>query len=161
MVDHLVDQARRSEREGLVARADAAAVVAERVRFWLALAEDQGRDVEVDLPGRPVPVGASEGDLAALVDALLDNVFSHTPEGAPVRIELRSTAGGAQLVVEDGGPGYPDGLDVADRGVSGGGSTGLGMSIVAATAEESGGALTLGSSRWSGARTEVRLGPPA
>jgi signal transduction histidine kinase len=161
MVDHLVDQARRSEREGLVARADATAVVAERVRFWLALAEDQGRDVEVDLPGRPLPVGASEGDLAALVDALLDNVFSHTPEGAPVRIALRSAADGAVLVVEDGGPGYPDGLDVADRGVSGGGSTGLGMSIVAATAEESGGGLTLGSSRWGGARTEVRLGPTA
>ena len=112
----------------------------ERVRFWLALAEDQGRDVEVELPRAPLLVGASEGDLAALVDALLDNVFSHTSEGEPVRVELGpGPGGGALLVVEDGGPGYPDSLDVADRGVSGGGSSGLGMSIVATTAEASGG----------------------
>jgi signal transduction histidine kinase len=162
MVDHLVDQARRSEREGLVARADAVAVVGERVRFWLALAEDQGREVEVDLPEGALLVGASEGDLAALVDALLDNVFSHTSEGEPVRVELGpGPGGGALLVVEDGGPGYPDSLDVADRGVSGGGSSGLGISIVATTAEASGGRLSLGSSRWGGARTEVLLGPPA
>ena len=162
MVDHLVDQARRSEREGLVARSDAVAVVGERVRFWLALAEDQGRVVEVDLPDGVLPVGASDHDLAALVDALLDNVFSHTSEGAPVRVRLGpSPGGGALLVVEDGGPGYPGSLDVADRGVSGGGSSGLGMSIVATTAEASGGGLSLGSSRWGGARTEVRLGPPA
>ena len=162
MVDHLVDQARRSEREGLVARCDAVAVVGERVRFWLALAEDQGRDVEIELAGDALLVGASEGDLAALVDALLDNVFSHTSEGEPVRVELGpGTGGGALLVVEDGGPGYPDSLDVADRGVSGGGSSGLGMSIVASTAEASGGRLSLGASRWGGARTEVHLGPPA
>jgi len=162
MVDHLVDQARRSEREGLVARADAVAVVGERVRFWLALAEDQGREVEVELPEGPLLVAASDGDLAALVDALLDNVFSHTSEGEPVRVELGPTpAGGALLVVEDGGPGYPDSLDVADRGVSGGGSSGLGISIVATTAEASGGRLSLGSSRWGGARTEVLLGAPA
>ena len=142
MVDHLVDQARRSEREGLVARADAVAVVGERVRFWLALAEDQGRDVELDLADGSLPVGASEGDLSALVDALLDNVFSHTAEGEPVRVELGpAPGGGALLVVEDGGEGYPDNLDVADRGVSGGGSSGLGMSIVATTAVTSGGSL--------------------
>ncbi|WP_432478142.1 ATP-binding protein [Nocardioides sp. GXQ0305] len=162
MVDHLVVQARRSEREGLVAMADAGAVVRDRVDFWLALAEDQGRDVAVDLPRDPLPVGASEDDLAALVDALLDNVFTHAPEGSPVAVTLQAApAGGALLVVEDGGPGYPEGLDVTDRGVSGGGSTGLGMSIVATTAEASGGSLVLGSSRWGGARTEVRLGPPA
>jgi signal transduction histidine kinase len=67
-------------------------------------------------------------------------------------------------VVEDDGPGYPEDLDVTRRGTSGAGSTGLGMSIVAATAAESGGRLTLARTTTgqspSGARAEVTLGPP-
>ena len=66
------------------------------------------------------------------------------------------------LIVEDGGPGLPEGVHVAARGISGAGSTGLGLSIVAATAAESGGRLLLGrSAALSGARVEVFLGPPA
>ena len=64
------------------------------------------------------------------------------------------------LGVDDAGPGYPDGLDVVHRGTSGAGSTGLGLSIVARTAEESGGGLALGRSPLGGARAEVVLGPP-
>ncbi|QBR93080.1 sensor histidine kinase [Nocardioides euryhalodurans] len=161
MVDHLVTEARRSEREGLVARSDAVAVLGERARFWEPLAEDQGRAFEVVVPGGPIPVSTSEGDLAALLDALLDNVFTHTPEGAAVRVRLTpAPGGGALLVVEDAGPGYPADLDVTHRGVSGGGSTGLGMSIVAATAEESAGEVRLLRSDLGGARTEVRIGAP-
>ena len=64
------------------------------------------------------------------------------------------------LAVEDAGPGYPDGLDVARRGASGAGSTGIGMSIVATTAAESGGRLVFARSSSGGARAEVTLGPP-
>lgn len=160
MVDHLVTQARRSEREGLVAQSDAVAVLRERSDFWAPLAEDQGRDFVLSVPAGRVVVATSFPDLSALLDALLDNVFTHTPEGAAVRLELAPLdSGGALLVVEDGGPGYPEGVDVALRGVSGGGSTGLGMSIVAVTAAESGGSLTVSRSDLGGARTEVRLGP--
>ena len=43
-VDEIVREARRSEREGLDPQTDAVAVLAERVRHWAPLAEDQGRD---------------------------------------------------------------------------------------------------------------------
>ena len=62
MVDHVVREARRSEREGLVAGADGLAVVAERAEFWRPLAEDQDRAYDVDLPvagSGPVRVRAS------------------------------------------------------------------------------------------------------
>ena len=48
-VDEIVREARRSEREGLDPQTDAVAVIAERVRHWEALAEDQGRAYAMDL----------------------------------------------------------------------------------------------------------------
>ena len=164
MVDHVVREARRSEREGLVAGADGLAVVADRAEFWRPLAEDQDRAYDVDLPTAgtgPVRVRASAADLEALFDALMDNVFTHTDEGIAVHVTVSvPSSGGLVLVVEDAGPGYPDDLDVTRRGSSGAGSTGLGMSIVATTAAESGGRLVLGRSSSGGARAEVTLGPP-
>ena len=160
-VDQVVREARRSEREGLVAAVDAAAVVEDRVGFWSLLAEDQGRTltlrVRVD---RPVAVRSSEADLAAAVDVLLDNVFSHTPDGADVVLTLAARhEGGARLVVADAGPGLAS-TDLAERGTSGGGSTGLGLSIATRTAAESGGSLTLGrSDELGGAEVVVDLGP--
>ncbi len=160
-VDHVVREARRSEREGVVPESDAVAVVAERARFWAPLAEDQGRpfDVRVELPG-PVPVPTSVEDLRAVVDVLLDNVFTHTADDAAVLVALAARdGGGLRLTVDDAGPGFPDGVDVAGRGESGVGSTGLGLAIVEKTATESGGGLSWGVSPYGGARVVVDLGP--
>jgi len=162
MVDHVVREARRSEREGLVAASDGVTVLSERVRFWAPLAEEQGRALTFtgEVTG-PVWVRASEPDLHALVDVLLDNVFTHAPEGTPIRVDLAARLeGGLVLTVEDGGPGFPSDLDVARRGASGAGSTGLGLAIVDRTATESGGGLSLGRSPMGGARAAVELGAP-
>lgn len=162
-VDHVVREARRSEREGLVGVIDGAEVLAARALFWEPLADDQGRGfVLVDATSGPVPVRAGEEDLAALIDVLLDNVFSHAPEPASVRVTLAPIdGGGLRLTVEDGGPGLPssDLMDVVRRGESGGGSTGLGLSIVDKTATESGGGLSVGRSALGGAQVVVDLGP--
>lgn len=159
-VDHVVREARRSEREGVVPHTDGVAVVAERARFWAPLAEDLGRPFDVRVgPTGPVPVRTSEEDLQALVDVLLDNVFSHTPDGAAVAVTLaHRPGGGLVLTVDDGGPGFPEGLDVTGRGESGAGSTGLGLSIVDRTATESGGGLSWGVSPLGGGRVVVELG---
>ena len=79
-------EARRAVRDELPATTEVAPVVAERVAFWLPLAEDQGRRldlvVELRTPGGSPLVGLAEDDLGELVDTLLDNVFAHTPDGA-------------------------------------------------------------------------------
>lgn len=159
MVDHLVHEAGRASRQGLLPECDAAAVVRERAEFWSALAEDQQRELGVHVASGPVPVAVPEGDLSALVDILFDNVFSHTPEGTPVRVML--TAGpDVTLSMEDGGPGLPADVDVRRRGASGGGSSGLGLSIATRTAVDSGGRLEVGRSpALGGARVTVHLGP--
>jgi signal transduction histidine kinase len=159
LVDQAVREARRSEREGLVPEVDAAAVLTERASFWRPLAEDQGRPFTIEGPAGGHPVRASSGDLAALLDVLLDNVFTHTPDGASIEVRMTPRAGGGLvLVVEDGGPGFT--AAAVERGVSDAGSTGLGLSIAAKTATESGGGLRVGSAAGGGGRVEVELGPP-
>ena len=75
-----------------------------------------------------------------------------------MRVEPRA-GGGARLVMDDAGPGFPDGI-VPERGRSGAGSTGLGLDIVRRTAEAAGGELRLGSSDAGGARVVAEFGPP-
>ncbi|MER7505348.1 HAMP domain-containing sensor histidine kinase [Nonomuraea pusilla] len=148
----IAEARRRSAGRG---SCDATAVVGERVRFWSVLAEDQGREVSVSLPAVPLEVAVGAEDLAACVDALLGNVFAHTPEGTAMAVRLTRRGGGALLAVEDAGPGF--GPSMLERGTSGGGSTGLGLDIVRRTAESCGGRLAVSSPAGGGARVEVFL----
>lgn len=137
----VIRAARRGVREGVHPRCDAAAVAAERVAFWRPLAEDQGRAVTVEVPRDPVWVRSTVDDLGAALDALIENVMAHTPEGTAFAIALRPTAHGADLTVSDEGPGLPE--HALARGMSDRGSSGLGLDIARGAAEASGGALTL------------------
>jgi signal transduction histidine kinase len=160
-VSEIIREARRPVREGVVPGCDAGEVVSERMAFWSALADEEGRRAGFAAAPEPVPVRISRDDLSACVDALLDNVFTHTPEGCGFAVELvRLPNGGARLSVADDGPGLP-GPDVLERGRSERGSTGLGLDIVRRAAAGSGGTVTIGSSASGGARVVVELGPPA
>lgn len=160
-VNAIVWQARRPVRHDIAIECDAAAVVADRVRFWSLLAVEEQRVVDTDLADQPVPVRAGQEDLAACVDALLGNVFAHTPPGCGLAVRLtRRPGGGALLVVSDDGPGLP-GPQAAERGRSGSGSTGLGLDIVRRVATGSGGRAVFGNGPAGGARIVVELGPPA
>lgn len=158
-VDQLISDARRPEREGVGARVDLAAVAAERARFWRALAEDEGRVFEVSLPERPAIVAVTEPDAEALLDVLLDNVFTHAGAGVAVRVELSLSDGRAVLSVEDGGAGFPDASGDRRHGPRrhGPGSTGIGLDIARRTADHAGGSLVIETSDLGGAAVRVRL----
>jgi signal transduction histidine kinase len=138
-------------------------VVEDRVAFWRALAEDQGREVDLALPAAAVDVRASAADLEAALDALLGNVIAHTPEATGFSVSLQPAMdGGGVLVVADEGPGFADGVAALGRGESLAGSTGLGLDIARRTAMASGGDIRLGrSANRGGACVTMRLGPPA
>jgi signal transduction histidine kinase len=157
-VTGLIQQARWRSTTANGARADAAAVVRDRVAFWSVLAEDTARAVTLDLAGSPLPVGVSPDELAAAVDALLGNVFAHTPDGTAFAVRLTgSPGGGAILSISDEGPGMPAGL--VHRGASAAGSTGLGLDIARRAAQTSGGQLEIAGAARGGAVVTLRLGP--
>jgi signal transduction histidine kinase len=160
MVDEVIHEARRPVREGVRASCDAVAVVRGRAEFWRVLAEDQARALTVSLPPGPRMVRCDDVDLSEALDALINNVFHHTEEGAALAVTMTAEGVGTLLVVEDGGAGLPETAVVA-RGASTAGSTGLGLDIARRTAERSGGYLeTDVSARLGGAAVTMHLGPP-
>lgn len=160
VVDEVIREARRPIREGAAARADAVAIVAERMRFWSVLAEDQNRHTMTKIAAEPVYVRVSPPDLVDAVDAIIGNVFSHTPEGCAYAVSIHPTSTGASIIVDDAGPGLESHAMIA-RGESGAGGTGLGLDIARRTAESSGGELFVGRSPMGGARIELALGAAA
>lgn len=153
-VSGLIRQA-RSRSDPAPARCDAAAVVSERAAFWAVLAEDTGRAMEVDLVPGPQPVALAAEELAAAVDALLGNVFAHTPDGTPFSVRLTAAP---SVIIADRGPGMPESL--VTRGVSGGDSTGLGLDIARRAASASGGHLSIRPVRPAGTEVVLQLGRP-
>ncbi|MFB7663640.1 ATP-binding protein [Kitasatospora sp. NPDC056138] len=129
-----------------------------RVGFWSVLAEQQDRVCMFEATDEPTPVRLSEDDLAAVVDALVGNVFRHTPQGTGFAVSVQRTAQSVVLVVEDGGRGIDDPAGALSRGVSTGGSTGLGLDIARSAADSTRGSVRILRSPSGGARVEVVLG---
>lgn len=152
-VDAVIKQARRPIRQGAGVSSNLGQIVKDRVGFWSPLAEEQGRRWKVKVDPNVV-VSVPESDVEAVIDALLTNVFAHTDEGTAFAV--RVTEHGV-LEVQDAGNGFPAAF--VERGVSGGGSTGLGLDIVRQTAEAEGGSITVGTSPLGGAKISVVFTP--
>ncbi|MDQ0787143.1 HAMP domain-containing sensor histidine kinase [Streptomyces sp. B3I8] len=160
-VDTIIRTAREAKPQttapGPGAGCDAAEVVRERMEFWSALAEDEGRKVRTAGIDRPVRIPVARADLAAALDALLGNVFRHTPEGTAFAVDVHHAEDAVIVLVSDAGPGItdPDAAMARGRGSGSDGSTGLGLDIVRRLAESTGGDVRIGSSVLGG--TEVRI----
>ncbi|RFU36364.1 sensor histidine kinase [Actinomadura logoneensis] len=154
-IDEIIDLARRDDRE--TARCDAAEVVRRRLEFWSALADDQDREVDVLLPDDPLPVPVAAAELAAAVDALLGNIFRHTPHGTPFSVTVHRGRDTTGLLFSDAGPGVAEPEAALRRGASGAGSTGLGLDIARRLAESTGGSLRIDTSPMGGAQIQVWL----
>ena len=155
--DFIIREARRPVRRESEEGCDISAVVAGRVDFWLPLAEEQGRAVAVVIADGVARVSVPQGDAEAMIDALLENALSHTPEGTSMKVDVSFDGDDVVISVEDAGRGFVD-ESVVDRGASSADSTGLGLDIVRRTVEGSQGALSIGRSReLGGAGIVIRL----
>jgi len=110
---------------------------------------------ELDLPEEPVEVRGDPARLHQIVANLLANARTHTAAGTTVRTRITPEGQQVRLTVSDDGPGVPESLqhNVFQRFARGdgsrnraAGSTGLGLSIVAAVVQAHGGAVELRSS---------------
>ena len=155
-IDELI-VATRSAPTGRGGVSDLSTVVSARCSFWAVLAEEQRRLMTLNVADHG-PVDLSREAVEAVVDALIGNVFSHTDPGTPFDVTLGSQGGRPWLEVSDHGPGFAS-RRLAERGVSGAGSTGLGLDIVRRTAESAGGGMEMNDRPGGGAVVRVWLGP--
>lgn len=159
-VDQMIQDVRRPAASGQpeAPAADLGAVVRHRSTFWKVLADEQDRPVEVATQGGRLPVPLSPDELGAVIDSLMDNIFTHTGPGAGYRISARPGSDQtAVLTIEDSGAGFDENA-LIERGRSGGGSTGLGLDIVRKAAERTGGSLSISNTTKGGGRLEVVFG---
>ncbi|WP_374772898.1 HAMP domain-containing histidine kinase [Streptomyces sp. NBC_01310] len=119
-----------------MAPSDLGAVVAEAAAFWSGPCARHGVELRLERPGGtgepeeaegvegtgepgragragraalPVLVETDPFRVRQLIDGLVQNALRVTPEGAPLVLAVRPTAGGgAELQVRDGGPGLTD-----------------------------------------------------
>jgi two-component system OmpR family sensor kinase len=109
---------------------------------------------QLEVPDEPVEIQGDPARLHQIIANLLGNARTHTAPGTIVRTYLVREEDEVKLMVRDNGPGVPEELqpDVFQRFARGdtsrnraAGSTGLGLSIVAAVAEAHGGSVSLDS----------------
>jgi two-component system OmpR family sensor kinase len=109
---------------------------------------------ELDVPDEPIEVPGDQARLHQILANLLANARTHTPSGTTVVTRLRREGEWVRLSVNDDGPGVPGALqrNVFERFTRGeesrsrgAGSTGLGLSIVAAVGQAHGGRVELSS----------------
>ena len=96
--------------------------------------------------GRPL-AKATTARLREAIGVLLDNALRHG--AGSVSLSVRSGEATVAIEVADGGNGVPDELvaHIFDRGVSGVGSTGVGLALARALVESDGGRLELSVAR--------------
>ncbi|HET6483266.1 MAG TPA: HAMP domain-containing protein [Actinoplanes sp.] len=157
LLDEELEAIIKGVRLGVEARgpeqADLVEVLADRLAFWSVLAEDQERPWQVVGGDEPVLLPMSRSELILVVDAMLGNVFSHTPD----RVGFRVSVSPEGLLVDDAGPGIVNPAMAVQRGFSGAGSTGLGLDIVRRAASQVGGELVIARSPLGGARVGIHL----
>ncbi|MGW4422738.1 sensor histidine kinase [Streptosporangium sp. NPDC004631] len=156
-VDQIIAAARQPSRAPEAVHCDAAHLLRERLTFWSALADDQRRRWELIGASEPAGVPVTAAELGAVVDALLGNVFRHTPEGTAFTVTLHRGSGTVGILIADAGPGIADPEAALRRGASGSGSTGLGLDIARRLAETAGGTLRIGVSALGGAGVQLWL----
>jgi signal transduction histidine kinase len=161
LVGALLQLARAEETAEPLAM-DIAALAAERVDTWSAVADATGVGLSLVAPGGPVYASSVPGGVEQILDNLIDNAVEASPEGSRISVTIVSGATAHQLVVGDEGPGLSDQDKAraverfwrADRSTPG---TGLGLPIVATLARASGGSLELTDGASGGLTARVTL----
>jgi signal transduction histidine kinase len=132
-------------------------VVAGRAAFWSILAEEQDRTIHLLLGEDEVELALPAGDVEAVIDVLMGNVFAHTDRGVSAWLSTGVVGYRSWLEVADEGSGFSD-AGLIERGASGAGSTGLGLDIVRRLAESTGGSVELNDRPGGGAVVRLWFG---
>jgi len=150
LVGDLLELARASTASPTGSTVDLAEVAEAAVERWSAQAAEADRSIALGSTERS-RIFADPGDLAHVVDNLIENALRYSPPGARITVEATSPDGRYALMVADDGPGIPaeERSRVFERfyrgsdGRRSGPGTGLGLAIVAELVERWGGEVRL------------------
>jgi signal transduction histidine kinase len=150
LVEDLLELARASTHSPTGMTVDLAEVADDAVERWRAPAADAGQSIDIGERGA-ARVFADPGDLAHVLDNLIENALRYCPSGTRVTVATATPDSRAALVVADDGPGIPSAergrvFERFYRGSNGrqsGPGTGLGLAIVSELVERWGGEVEL------------------
>jgi two-component system, OmpR family, sensor kinase len=158
----LLTLAREGDRPTARATVSLRAAVEQAEERWAERARSSGHELATTCSSNAV-AGASEEDLAIVLDNLVENALNYSP-GSVVTVECGRDGQEVYLAVLDEGPGLEPGEETRiferfTRGSGGRGApgTGLGLALVATLARRWGGTATIANRPEGGARAEVRL----
>ncbi|MGB8858325.1 MAG: histidine kinase dimerization/phospho-acceptor domain-containing protein, partial [Ilumatobacteraceae bacterium] len=101
-------QLARADRQAPAVAHDLAALAAERVEMWGALAETYDVSLSLDGADEVVMVSAVPGAVEQVLDNVLDNALAVSPAGSEIAISITRGVGEHRLIVADHGPGLSD-----------------------------------------------------
>ncbi len=131
---------------------------------WVQMALEKNIDLGFEGAPEKVEVHGDANSLMEMLNNLIDNAIRYTPEGGHITVSVKDAAQGAELSVEDNGPGiepqhrervFERFYRILGSGQSG---SGLGLSIVAEVAKRHGAELKLDTgSNGTGTRISLRF----
>lgn len=131
---------------------------------WVQMALEKNIDLGYESTSATVEIQGDAASLTEMLNNLIDNAIRYTPEGGHITVGVGDTAQGAELYVEDNGPGIPPEhrervferfYRILGSGQSG---SGLGLAIVAEVAKRHGAEIRLDAgSGGEGTRVSIRF----
>jgi signal transduction histidine kinase len=126
---------------------DLAAIAAERVASWQALAEESGVAVRLSAPPT-APATALATAPGQIIDNFIDNALAVAPRGSTIDVTVTVGSSETTIAVSDQGPGLPEAeraraFDRFWRRDQAGSGSGLGLAIVQQLAHASGATASL------------------
>jgi len=143
VLDELLAAA-RAAREAGAEPVDLSAVLETIAVEWREIFSAEGRTLRLRI-GKGLIARVTPARLREVVGVLLDNARRHGSGTVTMAARGGDTDGTVVVTVSDHGQGVPDALapHIFDRGVSGAGSTGVGLALARALIEADGGRLEL------------------
>jgi len=135
-------------------------MAAQAVDRFGPIAETRRLRIDLHAPGGGAVIAAPPEWLDRLLGVLLDNACKYAPEGGQVDVTITVDASRVGLMVDDSGPGIPEGerariFDRFHRATDTQGGAGLGLAIADAVARATGGRWKVGSAPGGGARMAI------
>jgi two-component system sensor histidine kinase TctE len=131
---------------------------------WVAMALEKDIDLGYESTAETLEIQGDTNSLTEMLGNLIDNAIRYTPAGGHITVGVGVTPQGAELSVEDDGPGidpqhrervFERFYRILGSGQSG---SGLGLAIVAEVAKRHGAGIELGAGRGgTGLRVAIRF----